>query len=841
MGLLTARGDRSALPIAIVPLIGAVGLGAFQLVPLSEPAAALLSPTGAAFHTSLLPTEGSADASLAEEVGVGSSGGRRPLSLYPASTRRDLALFVLAVAVFVMGAVFFKTPRGQLWLCGLVAVNGAALAFFGLVQQLSWNGLIYWTTPLTMGGGPFGPFVNRNNAAGFLSMCLACAVALMVWNVGRKASPHGNATTACMREYRPVLSRAWQGLLESVGQLDARTLAVLSLPACILGGILCTLSRGGGVAVAGATIVTVLAMLLARGRSVRLWSVGLAGAAGLGLVSWVGMSSQVQARFATLMDQEVIATARFPHWRDGLETAGDFWRLGSGLGTYRYVYRPYQEQLGEAWYYHAENQYLEALVEGGVLGLGLMLLMIGLVGVAAWRLLRDESDAGSLAFGIGAVFALASQAVHSFFDFGLYVPANVLLLALLSGAVSGRAVELARNGSWWRSLALPRAVSLSALVAVSLLGAVLWGCWETRRVAGVETTLKRVRFDKPASEVSAAFLEDAIEKVGIALARRRDDAEAQHGLATLWLHLYRVRAYEQLREELGAGVEDSLLWQATSQIVLHGRAHYFHRNGLPAELKRLRDEPVVKDHLTPSLKHLVLARRACALLPEVHVTMGELSAVLVDPAGDQVHIERAQRLGPSHLALLFRCGVLELQAGRIDAACESWRKGLALSDRYLDDVLLLAGQQLSPRQTVEQVLPGSPSLLVQLARERYQGEEHAEMRDMLAERAERLIDGADLAEEEGHYLRAAALSLRGLNSEAIGSLLRAVELDPEKARWRYELAVLLKDEGRIDEAHKHARLAARLDPRNVEYRKLLKEINQTRSTPPRQAGLEPGA
>ena len=50
--------------------------------------------------------------------------------------------------------------------------------------------------------------------------------------------------------------------------------------------------------------------------------------------------------------------------------------------------------------------------------------------------------------------------------------------------------------------------------------------------------------------------------------------------------------------------------------------------------------------------------------------------------------------------------------------------------------------------------------------------------------------------------------------------------------WRYELALLLKEQGRIDEAHEQARLAARLDRHNVEYRALLREINQLRSTTP---------
>lgn len=821
---------KVALPVAIVPLIGAVGLGVFQLVPLSDHTAAALSPGGAELRSSLSGKETADDGDLTGKLGIAAQAERHPLSLYPASTRRDLALLLLAVGVFVLGAAFFSTPRSQLLLFGLLALNGAALAFFGLVQQLTWNGLLYWTVPLTMGGGPFGPFVNRNNGAGFLNLCLAGAVGMTVWSVGRHRSVHSKAGVAQRHEYSDLLSRAWQQLVEFIGQLDGVTVASLSLTGCIVGGILCSLSRGGGIAMVGATIVTILLVLCARGRSVRLWSIGVAAVAGLALVSWVGMTAQVQARFATLLDEATISRARIPHWRDGLKAAGDFWPSGSGLGTYRYVYRPHQQRLSEVWYYHAENQYLEALVEGGIVGLGLMLAMIGLVGAAAWRLLRDDRDHRSFMLGIAGVFALTSQAIHGFFDFGLYIPANVLLFALLCGAVSGRAAALAGPERWRRFLALPSAAVLPALLAAGSLGAVLWGFVETRRVAAVESTLKDVRLTEAPDKVSPAVLTEAISRVENALSERQDDAEAQHRLATLWLHLYRARAYEQLCDEMGAESDHATLWQATSQIVLHGRAHYFARNKLWSEMERLREEPVISENLTPALKHLVLARRACVLLPEVHVTLGELYAVLIDPDGDRVHIERARALAPSNPDLLFRCGLLDLQAGRIESASKSWQRSLALSDRYLDDVLFLAGRELDPAEMVENVLPDSPALLIRLARERYQAEEDAEVPRLLAERAGKLVEEVDLPEDQRAYLRGWASQLQGLYPKATVSLSRAVELRPQKAEWRYELALLLKDQGRIGEAHEQARLCARMDPTNDKYRTLLKEINRARIT-----------
>jgi tetratricopeptide (TPR) repeat protein len=216
------------------------------------------------------------------------------------------------------------------------------------------------------------------------------------------------------------------------------------------------------------------------------------------------------------------------------------------------------------------------------------------------------------------------------------------------------------------------------------------------------------------------------------------------------------------------------------------------------------------------------------LFPEVHAAIGELCFLVTSPEDDQVHIERAQRLSPSDPELLFRCGLLGLQAGRRESASEGWKRCLALDSRYLSEILDLSGQYLGVPRMIESALPDSPQLLLELAKERYQAEEHGEVRRLLSERAEALIDRADLAPDERAYLRGAAHASRQEYTEAISEYARAVELRPQAAGWRYELARLLERQGRIGEAHEQAKLCARLDPQNGQYRRLLQEINRAR-------------
>ncbi|OHB70354.1 MAG: hypothetical protein A2V70_08400 [Planctomycetes bacterium RBG_13_63_9] len=842
---LTDRSASAVLPVAVVPLVCAAALGVFQIVPLSAKVHEILSPGGAELGRVLQDENPSSPTSLEENLGMVATAGQRPLSLYPASTRRDLALLTLATGVFLCGAVFFKNPRAQIWLCGLIAINGAALALFGMVQQLTFNGMLYWSVPLTNGGGPFGPFVNHNNAGGFLNLCLAGALGMTVWAMTRHrthdSGTHSSGADTPRTDHwgvartrpargRGLLAKLSQQALDSFAHLDALALFALTLTVFIVAGIVCSLSRGAWIAMFAAAIVTALAVWSARRGHLKLWWMALAATAGLALVSWVGMSGQVRARLATLADQQTIAQARIPHWRDGLRAMPDFWQTGSGLGTYRYVYGLYQQRFDDAWYYHAENQYLETLVEGGIVGLGLMLTLIGLVFLAAWRLMRDDSDSRAPAIGVAGIFAVSSQATHALFDFGLYIPANMILCALVCGSISGRVAHLARQGSSPRVFALPPVRPLATALAALLLVAAVWACLEIRSVAAIETAMKNTRVSQTPDGPAPEVLLRATQRMAVALQHREDDAEAQYRMARLWVGLYRARALEQLRRENAPAADDLQLWQLTAPVALHASVHRLARDRRTSELNGLRGEPVIGNHLPHALKHLILARRSCALLPGVHLMLAELSVLLDDPSDDSIHLERLRRLAPSDPDVLFRAGLLDMNAGRNDLAYDSWRRSLSLSPRYLDGILHFVGQWPIGPRTIERLLPDSPSLLIKLARERYRSDENAAIRRMFAQRAAELLKQDNCPEDEHCYLAGAALALQGQYAQAIADYTRAVRLRPRQTGWRYELALALKQQGMIAEAHEHAALCARMKPNQRQYRDLLEEINHTRLT-----------
>ncbi|MBX3438963.1 MAG: hypothetical protein KF861_15840, partial [Planctomycetaceae bacterium] len=151
------------LPTAVLAPVGLLVIAAVQLLPRDEP---------------LVPRmQHAVFAELAETFG---SDGPVTGTVSPASTRTQASLLFFALGAFVLGSRWFSTGPSQIWLWRALAINGAALAFFGIVQKLTWNGLLFWSVPLRQGGTPFASFVNRNNAAGYLNLCLAAALGVVI-------------------------------------------------------------------------------------------------------------------------------------------------------------------------------------------------------------------------------------------------------------------------------------------------------------------------------------------------------------------------------------------------------------------------------------------------------------------------------------------------------------------------------------------------------------------------------------------------------------------------------------------------------------------------------------
>ena len=501
------------IPTAWMPLIIGIALGIFQLIPWTPSLANRFAAESQQWQQEFTePVPSSTTLQLTTKRATDTTLKRvTTRSLYTVATREYLALLCLATAVLILSSLHLVDRQSILWLCTSSAVCGAAISFFGLIQRLSWNGKFYWLfEPMYGGWESFGPFVNRNNAGGFLNMCLAAGLGILIWTHGaplekstestqprrrhrsqsrqspsrRRSSgrtidqtgrssehpsnasqsskaqiPQGSEDTESGRASRhhgdviypsdvqttrPDFSRRSfsQAISRYLGELNAPRLGAIALVAFMVGGVFCTASRGSILAMFAATMATVASLAMHSGN--RKYAAGLlfVMVAGLGLMSWAGQSDFVKSRFEDMVTDKQYETGRVPNWLEALETVPDFWAAGTGLGTYRFVYERFQHRyLSDISHFHAENQYIQALVEGGVIALFLLLAAIALVIIAITKLYRAGGITNTVLAVMGT-FALVSQAVGGSFDFGLYIPSNTILMASICGAVIGRATLL---------------------------------------------------------------------------------------------------------------------------------------------------------------------------------------------------------------------------------------------------------------------------------------------------------------------------------------------------------------------------------------------------------------
>ena len=713
------RYDPSAwVPTLWLPLYLGIGLGIAQLVPLGPATANLFAPAMSELRADLTAPALDATGAESDEYVVN----RQTRSLFPAATREYLALFILATAVFVLSSTHMVDRNSVLSFFAALAVCGAALSFFGLIQRLSWNGKFYWVFETAQFNlAAFGPFANRNNAGGFLNLCLGAGLGLLValhWNrysgsmsvrdarkekssrnrdidrfTRKKEEPSRaadksenthlvtdpesdsessnkdrashyaallgsqNASTepndepnappdsepsrarqrqkVRVREKRRVridsdeqrdvlfsdesrkssyrvysknellVVRLSSFLTESFGTVNARKLWSITLVVFCLAGVLCTASRGAVVALAVGLLVTVAAVMAHTGK--RGFALGILGllVVSAGLMSWAGQTDFVQNRLSQLFADEALETGRIPNWQEALKTVPDHWTFGTGLGSYRYVYERYQHRfLDEVAHFHAENQFIQALVEGGVVALILLFLAILLTGYAIWRLFRSGGLI-DVSLAVAGTFVLASQLVGGMFDFGLYIPANAILMSSICGIIAGRAAWISvvgkldvyeeasakgiaslaqfdtaslplgsRNPSTNDELGTPRSanrranraedfllrLAVPAIVAPVAIGLLMLGALfaslEMHKASIVETAIRTSPLIDVRESSDLDLIKSGILSVRLAVAQRWDDANGHRHLSELQQHMYHAQTYLSLLSQINP--EDTL-------------------------------------------------------------------------------------------------------------------------------------------------------------------------------------------------------------------------------------------------------------------------------------------
>ncbi len=783
------------------PVFLAVLLGCFQATWLPTGVVEWLSPS----TTALMERMGKSDLDDVESVSSVS------LSVAPDYTRTATAQLALAAAAFVLGTLVFSTEARFRGLLTLVVANGVALSAFGIIQYLTWEGELYWRFPIES-AGVFASFVNRNNAGGYLCLCFGAALALlmgqdessmMIWVPENRASP-------------------WERVRMMGGALldqlsEPKRLAMLLGVVVIGGGIVASLSRGASVAL---VVGTVAVALSASKRGKRLFLVMSAGVLllAIGLAAFLGRLGAIWDRFTGGLLRNSKDVVRPQHWAEALHAFADYPFFGTGLGTYELVSPMYQRCLSDAWFQHAENQFLEAFVEGGILGGGLLMVALGFVVHAAVRLRRNSASCtDSVALSL-ASFTIVSQVVSSFFDFGLYLPANAFLFALLSGAFVG-----------WSSSSRPSKLSVFAtlgttIVIVSLAVVELRSVTQVEMVGAYESVRPNDTEARLVPSEPMAWSKQTSQLAGFraAVEARPFDSRAHRMVAESLIGGFRRSALAQIDEN-----EDFLtepLWIRTDPVELFRLAAQWKLEGDESRLKIARKDPHVRKYLVPAFDQLIQSRHYCPLSRGVQLRLAQLSMwVDRDPIP---HIRRARSLAPASSATAIQCGYMLLLLGQSDEGLELLRSAVELNEHVIPhaiDSVVSLGLDVDDLR-----LPKDPLILVRIADEDCREPAWAATKRLLMDLALMAVQDEESEFEESvrRYVVARFLEMSGQFHESQREMEAAISLKPDAIDWRFRMALLMERNGEFDSAVKELQYCLSQMPGHPPYRSALHRIKQ---------------
>ena len=390
-------------------LLAIVGIALLQVTPLNEQIIGFLSPGTSETRAEFVPKVAE---TLRGFPGPAVKPPEATISLEPSETWHGL---VRLLAIFLL---FDCASRSRLrfltlkWFATILVVNSTVLSMYSLIQSLAWNGKIYWVRPALssrLSWGVGGPFFCHNHLAANLNLSLGLALGLFFTSMEDKRRSGG-----------------WK---------FKRFLMIYAIGLIVV-GIVASHSRGGVVAMVSSFLL-VLAMFRIRPSRILPALAGILMLCIAFLMS-IGSSSLVE-RLGSI--PETLTTGlngRADVWAGALKTWKNTPILGAGFGTFAEVvapnYNPTDPMFFDRFAGHGESEYAEMLAEGGLVGLGLLLVILFDL-LRKTLMVAKKGPPSTRPIILGCLFAISALATQSLADFPLHIAGVAVPAVILASKV----------------------------------------------------------------------------------------------------------------------------------------------------------------------------------------------------------------------------------------------------------------------------------------------------------------------------------------------------------------------------------------------------------------------
>lgn len=386
---------RRAWPVSLLFVIWLLYL-AITLLPLPVEWVAYISPTAARMHAL---TGGDALITLTVDYFATSEFLLRSISL--------VLFFFLALLLFRRGWRIRLFVQIIVWSAVFQAVYGSLMTLSGLEYG-------FFVEKEHYRGFATGTFVNRNHLAGFLEMALALGIGLLMADLGGDAALNWR-----------------QRIRNFIKLLLSKKIRLRVYLAIMVIGLVLTRSRMGNTAFFSSLLFAgAVWLLLSYHRPKRSTIILLVSLLAVDLIivgQWFGIDKVVERLEQTSAQSET----RDEVVEQGLAYSKDYQWVGSGGGSFHSTFPGYRQGNIRIFYRHAHNDFLQFLLETGVIGILLLGLTVLLSFSAAIMAIKKRRDPLLRGLGFSGVMGITALMIHSTVDFNLQIQANATLFVLI--------------------------------------------------------------------------------------------------------------------------------------------------------------------------------------------------------------------------------------------------------------------------------------------------------------------------------------------------------------------------------------------------------------------------
>lgn len=730
------------------------------------------------------------------------------ISLTPHLTESCLAL-AMSYFQFTVGVTLFLKSTGSVsWLVRTIAISAVTMAVIGIAQLLSGTEKFLWLfeNPMRSAKWPAkGTFTNQNHFAGFLSLglgpCLMQIFGVQINGRGRQKNRAAFSGSDSVGLPSALVQKFW----------------VAASAVILLAGVL-TFSRGGLAALCVAALVCGFTF---RDRLVSFSKFLLPAITFciLGLIAFGAEAfSSKWNLLVTSSSLEDVSSGRAALWQSLIDAAPSFAFWGAGAGSHAEVYPVWMQQDFAVRFSHAENGYLQLLIEMGLPGIILLCLALFALLRGVITAYRRGADNARLTIGVCSAGVIAGL-VHSFADFVWYMPGYlivnltlVILLFQLSSPVTKQASDTADQPSVGQRSFHPWMALLTILPLCywggprAIADANSEGYWLSYRGGAIATDRVKLGNGLVGEEVDSMIsaLESCLEKDPA-------DCRAMSELAVMYLRRFEMNQVES----------DNPM--SLSEIRSTVRSVNF-------DSKREMLQWMVKafgDGVGDLFRSVILSRRSIVGQPlraSPYLVLHQLGFMISSDEGfGEDLINQALAVRPHDAGVHYAAGISDIESGNLDLGYDrlafAFRKDVGLRKLILSQLVEL----LTVQEAVGILRPESDAMIPVF--EAYR--EVSEQSDVVwaAERFRADFVEADHPQRSTYWYSAASIfEYLGDHEAEIEALKKALLLSPQAYSGHRRVALRISEIGQYGEAVSALKRCLIRNPSDEDVKQRLTEL-----------------